>query len=271
MKIWGKVLGFLFGFMLSKNIVGALLGLWLGHRFDQGRGLDFSKLSNEEDAHSAQAVFFYITFSVMGNVAKAKGRVSEHEIAFAEAYMDKLGLNKTLRQQAQDAFREGKMAGFPLQERLQKFRQSCADRKDLMLLFMEIQIQVAFANGVLEQEERALLHVIARHLGFSTRDLDKLLEMICASADFHRETNGHAGQRTQTQREYALQLENAYKILGVTKENSDKEIKTAYKKLMTQHHPDKLRHLGEEHVKGAEEKFRTIQKAYEQVQKERGI
>ena len=39
MRIWGKLLGFLFGFMLTKNIFGALLGLWLGHRFDKGVAL----------------------------------------------------------------------------------------------------------------------------------------------------------------------------------------------------------------------------------------
>ena len=49
------------------------------------------------------------------------------------------------------------------------------------------------------------------------------------------------------------------------------EVKKAYRKLVKKHHPDKLRHLGEEHVKGAEDKFRSIQKAYEQIQKERGL
>ena len=47
MRIWGKVLGFSFGFMLSKNIFGALLGIWLGHRFDKGLGLNFNNLSFE--------------------------------------------------------------------------------------------------------------------------------------------------------------------------------------------------------------------------------
>ncbi len=64
MRIWGKVLGFLFGFMLSKNLFGALLGLWLGHMFDRSRGFDFDGLSQgEEDDVSRQAVFFYTASS----------------------------------------------------------------------------------------------------------------------------------------------------------------------------------------------------------------
>ena len=64
---------------------------------------------------------------------------------------------------------------------------------------------------------------------------------------------------------------NAYKILEITKRATDTEVKKAYRKLVKKHHPDKLRHLGEEYQKGAEEKFRQIQKAYEQIQKERGM
>ena len=140
MRIWGKVLGFLFGFMLSKNIIAALLGAWIGHRFDKGIGLDFSGLGGAKSETDRQAAFFYSTFSVMGYIAKANGQVTQHEIAFATAYMDKLGLRGELRQQAQEAFRDGKTTGFPLAERLAKLKSAVANRQDLLLLFLEIQI-----------------------------------------------------------------------------------------------------------------------------------
>ena len=63
----------------------------------------------------------------------------------------------------------------------------------------------------------------------------------------------------------------AYKILEIEKSATDDEVKKAYRKMVKKHHPDKVRHLGEEHMEGAEEKFRQIQKAYEQIQKERGL
>ncbi|MGL1955868.1 MAG: co-chaperone DjlA [Colwellia sp.] len=272
MRIWGKVLGFLFGLMLSKNLYGALLGVWLGHLFDRGRGFDFDGLAaGKEDDVSRQAMFFYTTFSVMGHVAKAKGQVTNHEIAFASAYMDKLGLTGELRQQAQDAFREGKKSGFPLKERLRKFKKISINRHDLLLMFLEIQIQVAFSDGQLDKQERDVLHTIAKFLGYSARELDKLLEMIIAGAAFHQNQSGQGYQQYQTGTPVNKnQLSNAYKVLGVDKSKSIKEIKKAYRKLMTQHHPDKLiaKGLPPEMMEIAKQKTQDIQAAYDVVAKQ---
>jgi DnaJ like chaperone protein len=272
MRIWGKILGFLFGFMLSKSLFGALLGAWLGHVFDKGRGFNFNgMLSGKEDDVSRQAAFFYTAFSVMGHVAKAKGQVTSHEIAFANAYMDKLGLKDTLRQQAQDAFREGKNTGFPLKDRLIKFKRLMGNRHDLLLMFLEIQIQVAFSDGELDKEERAVLHTIAKLLGYSVRELDNLLEMIIAGAAFHQQKAGagyqHAGFKAPTSAE---QLSNAYKVLGVEENASMRDVKKAYKKLMSQHHPDKLisKGLPPAMMEAAKEKTQDIQGAYDLINKQ---
>ena len=272
MRIWGKVLGFLFGFMLSKSLFGALLGVWLGHMFDRGRGLDFDgTIRGEGDDVSRQAAFFYATFSVMGHVAKAKGQVTNHEIAFASAYMDKLALNSELRQQAQDAFKEGKMTGFPLQDRLRKFKRICGNRHDLLLMFLEIQIQVAFSDGDLDTKEREVLHTIAKLLGYSARQLDSLLEMIIASAAFNQQT-GKSYQQFNggNAATNAGQLDNAYKILGVSKNESKGVIKKAYRKLMSQHHPDKLiaKGLPPAMMEAAKEKTQDIQAAYDLISKQ---
>ncbi len=268
MHIWGKILGFLFGFMLSKNIFGALLGLWLGHIFDRGRGFNFNGLAGgKEDEVSRQAAFFYTTFSVMGNVAKAKGQVTSHEIAFASAYMNKLGLSLELKQQAQDAFREGKSSGFPLKDRLVKFKRLMGNRQDLLLMFLEIQIQVAFSDGELDSAERSVLHTIAKFLGYSARELDNLLEMIIAGANFQQQGGGYhqQGQATAS----GQQLENAYKVLGIEKETAMPVIKKAYKKLMSQHHPDKLiaKGLPPEMMESAKQKTQDIQAAYDMIVK----
>ena len=267
MRIWGKVLGFLFGFMLSKNLLGAFIGLWIGHTFDKSRGGDFNHLGQESDANR-QAAFFYCTFSSMGFIAKANGQVSAHEIAFATAYMDKLGLKGEIRQQAQDAFREGKMAGFPLETRLAKFKRSSDNRQDLLLLFLEIQIQVAFADGQLDQQERTALHRIAKILGFSARELDQLLEMIIAGAQFHQQGSQSGSTKVNSKQ----QIDNAYKLLGVTQSSSEKDIKKAYRKLMSQHHPDKLvaKGLPPEMMDIAKQKTQDIQAAYEMINSAKG-
>jgi DnaJ like chaperone protein len=264
MHIWGKVLGFLFGFMLSKNLFGALLGVWVGHMFDKGRRFDFDGFApNKEDDVTRQAVFFYTTFSVMGHMAKANGQVSQHEIAFANAYMDKMALSPSMRQQAQDAFTEGKTVGFALEERLRKFKRTCGNRQDLLLMFLEIQIQVAFSDGELDPQERSVLHTIAKMLGYSPRELDKLLEMIIAGAAFHQQGGGF-GQATSPD-----QLSNAYKVLGVKDDSDFKDVKKSYRKLMSQHHPDKLiaKGLPPEMMEAAKQKTQEIQAAYDLVSK----
>lgn len=272
MHIWGKILGFLFGFMLSKTLFGALLGLWLGHIFDRGRAFNFNGISGgKEDEVSRQAAFFYTTFSVMGHVAKAKGQVTSHEIAFASAYMDKLGLTSDLREQAQDAFREGKSSAFPLKDRLIKFKRLMGNRQDLLLMFLEIQIQVAFSDGELDNAERSVLHTAAKYLGYSSRELDNLLEMIIAGANFHQQ--GGRGYRQQGHSQVnpsAQQLTNAYKILGVESSAEMPAIKKAYKKLMSQHHPDKLiaKGLPPEMMQTAKEKTQEIQAAYDLIVKQ---
>ncbi len=271
MRIWGKILGFLFGFMLSKSLFGALLGAWLGHIFDKGRGFNFNGISGgQEDEISRQAAFFYTAFSVMGHVAKAKGQVTNHEIAFANAYMDKLGLRNELRQQAQDAFREGKNAGFPLKDRLIKFKRLMGNRHDLLLMFLEIQIQVAFSDGDLDKEERAVLHTIAKFLGYSARELDSLLEMIIAGAAFHQQSGRGQQQTGFKMPTNAEQLGNAYKVLGVDKNASIRDVKKAYRKLMSQHHPDKLisKGLPPAMMEAAKEKTQDIQGAYDLINKQ---
>ncbi len=269
MRIWGKVLGFLFGFMLSKSLFGALLGVWLGHMFDRARGFNFDGMTGgKADDVTRQAAFFYTTFSVMGHVAKAKGQVTNHEIAFARAYMDKLGLTNELRQQAQDSFREGKSGGFPLKERLVKFKSICGNRQDLLLMFLEIQIQVAFIDGDLDTKEREVLHTIAKFLGYSARQLNNLLEMIIASEAFHQQgSQQFNGSNAPTK---AGQLDNAYKILGVSKDTSMRDIKKSYRKLMSQHHPDKLiaKGLPPAMMEAAKEKTQDIQAAWDIISKQ---
>lgn len=273
MHIWGKILGFLFGFMLTKTFIGALIGLWLGHLFDRSRGYNFNGVTGgQEDEVSRQAAFFYTTFSVMGHVAKAKGQVTSHEIAFASAYMDKLGLTSDLREQAQDAFREGKSSVFPLKDRLMKFKRLMGNRQDLLLMFLEIQIQVAFSDGALDAAERSVLHVVAQHLGYSPRDLDNLLEMIIAGANFHQQQgqNNYRRQGSSSRDTGTQQLTNAYKVLGVDNGVDMSVVKKAYRKLMSQHHPDKLiaKGLPPEMMESAKEKTQEIQAAYDLIVKQ---
>ncbi|ASG65012.1 molecular chaperone DjlA [Idiomarina piscisalsi] len=276
--IWGKVIGALAGFAFMKW-PGAILGALVGHWFDRGMAQDFSKrgawgrfLYGAEKA-AGDANFIYTLFAVMGHVAKAKGRVTERDIAQAQYLMQQLKLDTDATKEAQDAFREGKEATFPLQQVMKDFSASFYGNRDVLQLFMEQLIGLALNDGVLDKTEHEVLVDVAKALGFTRFQLDQWLMMEKAAFRFHQQRQrshaGSGGRQSSTKNDLA----DAYQILGVTEKNSNAEIKKAYRKLMARHHPDKLASQGlpEEVMKQAQQKARDIQAAYEQVKEHRDI
>lgn len=268
MSWWGKVLGGAFGFMAGGPL-GALLGAALGHQLDKGMtALNAGLLGNDDDHERTQVAFFTATFSIMGHIAKADGKVSKAEIAFAEAVMRQMDLNPEQRKLAINLFNEGKREGFDLDAVVEQFRQECHRRRTLMQMFLEIQLQAAMADGTLDAvEEQLLLHIFSK-LGFSRAMFERLVAMVRAAEHF----SSHGGQR-QAPPPTATSLSQAYQVLGVEKSASDAEIKRAYRRLMNQHHPDKLvaKGLPEEMVKMANEKVHEIRAAYDQIKASRGM
>ncbi len=264
MNWWGKLIGGTFGFMLGGPL-GALLGAALGHQLDKGLLSErIAPTAPEADAERIQAAFFTATFSVMGHIAKVDGRVSEDEIEFAEAVMAHMELGADQRRVAIRLFREGKQEGFDLDATLDQFRRECHRRLTLLQMFLEIQLHAAYADGVLDATERqVLLHIFDR-LGFSQRDFAHLEAMIRGAAHFGPDA------RPAPVKEL---LAEAYEVLGVEASASDGEVKRAYKRLMSQHHPDKLvaKGLPEEMMKLANEKTQEIKSAYDLIRKNRGL
>ena len=216
--------------------------------------------------------FFTATFSVMGYIAKADGRVTEAEIDLARSVMDRMELSETLRKTAVRLFTEGKSSDFPLDQALDQFRVECHRRYSLIRMFIEIQLEAALADGALRgQEERLLLHICDR-LGFSRFEFHAIRMALEAQLRVAR-----GGWRQDERRVRATRgepsLEDAYAALGVKPSAGPAEIKRAYRRMMSQHHPDKLlaKGLPEEMVKLATEKAQQIRKAYEIVSKARNI
>jgi DnaJ like chaperone protein len=106
---------------------------------------------------------------------------------------------------------------------------------------------IAKADGLVTENEVNAIKRIAGYLYINQYDFESIKAMFYDSTDA------------------------SYRILEIDKSASDTEVKKAYRKMVKKYHPDKLQHLGEEHIEGAEEKFRQVQKAYEQIQKERGM
>jgi DnaJ like chaperone protein len=134
-------------------------------------------------------------------------------------------------------------------------------------MFLEIQLQAAYADGTLHPQERQLLLQVFDSLGFSRHEFEHLESMVRAAV------GGGGGQRRHTAAERTPSLEEDYAVLDVARGASDAEVKKAYRRLMSQHHPDKLvaKGLPEEMIKLANEKTQQIRKAYERIKASRGM
>ncbi|MGJ0492320.1 co-chaperone DjlA [Methylobacter sp.] len=259
----GKFLGGAFGFLLGGPL-GAILGASVGHQFDEGiAGTESDVAFGSSDQQRVQMAFFTTTFSVMGHIAKVDGRVTPEEIALANRIMDQMAISSAMRTTAINLFQQGKQADFPLDAVLAQFRRECHWRFDLIRMFVEIQLQAAFADGALnDYEERVLLHICTQ-LRVSRFDYERLKIQLKAEYRFFGQGRQYQKARRQSS------LEDAYEVLGLSSVASDAEVKRAYRRLISQHHPDKLvaKGLPEAMMTIAKEKTQQIRKAYETIQK----
>ena len=207
------------------------------------------------------------------HLAKADGRVSEDEITQARAVMDRMQLDEEQRKQAIALFNRGKEADFPLQDTVAQFAHAVRFRKQLILVLLEVLLQIALADGTLHEEEEAVLLRVAEGLGVPPQQFRQILNMLLAQAQFSGARPGAQGGQQYGQGPSRPSLAQAYQVLGVDESASNPEIKKAYRKLMSQHHPDKMaaRGVPEEMIRMATEKTAEISKAYEMIKENRGF
>lgn len=269
MAWWGKVIGGAFGFALGGPL-GAALGAALGHPFDKGLT---KELKGGMDAHEkTQAAFFSALFSVMGHIAKADGQVSPREIRMAEALMTRMQLSTAQRQAAIELFNRGKAADFPLDDVLRQFRRECHRRTTLMRFFLEAQVEAALADGRVDQAELRILRHLCRELGVDEGFVKQWVDAARA-ADAFGAGSGGTGDRHGTASGGKRPVAAAFDVLGLPESATDAEIKQSYRRLMSQHHPDKLvaNGLPEEMQQMATAKSQEITAAYGLIREVRGF
>jgi len=271
MKWLFKFIFGLFGLALFGPI-GALIGIWLGHQVD--KSIFFNHTHEDNDAQNA---FFNTTFLVMGHIVKADGIVTQNEIRVAEQTMKKLNITGEKRHRAIERFNQGKSANFDLEKTLRDFRSACPFHPGLMRLFMDIQMQAAYANGHISPQAKQILQTIAGHLGLGAFNFAFYDTIFSARQHgfHHFKQEWQKGQQQSNfyQNQSQTSLQEAYALLGISKNATDAEVKKAYRKMMNQNHPDKLiaKGLPEEMIKMATEKTQKIKQAYEQIRTSRGM
>ncbi len=267
----GKLIGGLAAYLLTAGMAGfarlfiVALGVAWGHQFDRARARGAAGGQFGGASRHVQAEFFESTFLIMGHLAKADGRVSEEEIRAARHVMHQLRLGPDQVKQAIGLFSAGKQPDFDLDTQVRKLGSAINGQKLLVQSFLEIQFYLLLSTGAIHSAERESLWRIASGLGFSRIELAQLEALVRAQRSF-----GNASGQPQ---QPAGDISEAYKALGIEPSVTDKEVKTAYRRLMNQHHPDKLtaKGLPDSMLEVAKEKTREIRAAYETIKEARGF
>lgn len=255
---WGKLIGGVIG-LLRGGFTGLLFGLFLGHMADRF----FAGLGGSNRTRDS---FFSAMFSTLGHISKADGRVTRAEIAYAELLMRRLQLSETERQQAIRFFQQGKESGFDFEATLREFARHSMLRHELRIMFVELLVEAALSDGTLSQAEQTILVRSCNVLHIPANVYSAIL----------RARQGGAGPQYAGQQQaprHGVSLQQSYAALGIKAEASAKEIKRAYRKLVSQYHPDKLvsQGLPEEMMEMSKKRVREINAAYDKIKASRGI
>jgi DnaJ like chaperone protein len=250
----GALLGALFG-----GFSGLLIGAALGYA--AGALLQRSVIGG---LRVVQSQLIDSTFAVMGALCKADNVVTRDEIDAVERIFTMLRLQEEQRRAAKDAFNRGKQPGFDLDGAVDRFARVSRRRAPLLQLFLQLQVMAVAADGRVHPAEHAMLVRVARRLGLQEHDVAQLEALLRA---------GGAGPSAPGAQPAADRLADAYAALGVSPDATPAEIKRAYRKLISQNHPDKLaaRGLPESMRAVAEERSREINTAYDLIKDARGI
>jgi len=253
----GKAIGGLIGAIAGP--VGSLLGILVGHQWDRNA----ERVNGRRSVREISQLFFEVTFEVMGQVAKVDGRVSEGEVRVARLIMKGMRLSDAQVKSAIGHFTRGKSAEYPLDQRLGALGAQIGGRSELARAFLGIQLQSALGAGAVGADKREMLARVAGKLDITRAELAQLEAWV-------RSFSAGSGAPRSTPAE---SLAAAYRTLGVEPKATNDEVKIAYRRLMNQHHPDKLvaRGLPKSMIGVAEQKTHEVRTAYEQIKTQRGF
>jgi len=241
---YGKWLAGFMGWAVGGPI-GALLGFGIGAVVDQMVGSSNLIQTDGRSVHTGQRNSFLLSLMVLSAaVMRADGKVMKSELEYVKDFIrrnfgeyavpEALRILKGLLQKdvPVDEICAQIVLNMPSSQRLQLLHYLCG---------------LAAADAVTSSSEMDMLRHIAFSLRLTQADIDSVFAMFGGSVD------------------------DAYKVLGLTPNATDEEVKKAYRVMAMKHHPDKVASLGDDVRRAAEEKFKSIQDAYEKIKKERGI
>jgi DnaJ like chaperone protein len=257
----------IFVFALLGLLIGGVRGLVIGTLIGFGARFVFRTFVTG-GLQQVQARFLDVSFAVMGALSKADGVVTPDEIQAAQRIFDMLRLSSEQRERAKASFNRGKAPEFDLDAEVDRLKGAIGiGHGPFLRLFLQLQCMAVAADGRVHDSEHAMLVRVARRLGLTERDVAQLEALLRAGTASSSGASGPGTAGTQTR------LDDAYTALGLTSDVSDAEVKRAYRRLVSENHPDKLRGKGmpESMRQVAEERTREINVAYDLIKESRGF
>lgn len=248
--------------------LGGMVGSWI-----QGWILQNSP-GQSSKTEQVQKAYFEALFTTIGKIAKVDGVITEDEILKSERIMQKMQLNSDQRKLAIQFFNRGKQADFDIRPCVDRFHQMSGNSYSVKQMFLEMLLDVAASRSLINQAEWNLLLEICQYLNFPHQLFVALVKMRGFNVDgSHTNTGGYQSRHGRKWTPPTQQKVNPYQVLGVSESSSKKDIRRAYKKLMSSHHPDKLiaKGLPPEMIEVAKTKTQEIQAAWESIKNSRGF
>ena len=225
--------------------IGGLVGYLVGSLFD-GDDQQAQRVYSSGDSFSAneQRNSFLVSMLVLSAaVIKADGKTTSQELSTLRSFFAR-NFGPQAGNEAEEIIKNILSKDFNLYEVCTQVR-SCMDYSQRLQLFHYL-VSLGACDG-LHQKEVDILETIATYIGLSKNEADSIFAQFRPSNDSN------------------------YKILEISPNATNEEVKKAYRKMAIKYHPDKVATLGEDVQKAAEEKFKAVNQAYEAICKERGI
>lgn len=223
--------------------IGGILGYYFASRVER---LAEASVAYGEDQtwNQGQRNSFLMSLLVLSaSVIKADGKTSSQELATLRSFFTR-NFGTQAGNEAEEIVRELLTKDYNLYEVCGQIR-SCMDYSQRLQLYHYL-VALGASDG-LHQREVDVLETIATYIGLSKAEVDSIFAQFRPSNDSN------------------------YRVLEITPDATDEEVKKAYRKMAVKYHPDKVATLGEDVQKAAEEKFKAVSQAYEAICRERGI
>lgn len=250
-----KWIGGILGFMTAGPL-GAMAGYVLGSLFEKGMDAVNTQDNNLQQTYEGQRNSFRFSLLVLSAyIIRADGKVMHSEMEHMRSFL-RQNFGPQAAVEGEEILK--KLFEHQKQEGEARFRSTIRSACQQMttnmnyserLQLLNFLITIAQADGHVHPMEIQALREVALNLGLSAQDVESMLNLRSGGTD----------------------LDAAYKVLGVTKDATDNEVKAAYRQMALKHHPDRVATLGEDVKRAAEQKFQEINNAKDMIYKSRGL